>query len=155
IASKTPRVPLTSFAEASGASPPRSWKSTLFKVNIRRGAFWVPWPRLMPPHPRISARVARNRLYYTSVRAPTYRYHGIMGGRTPSVSPADEEIRADVGGREEADPLRGQQQLPPRRSVPALRSQGEGLADVGCGRNGVHRLLHGVRGARRGPQPPA
>src|SRR2546425_8770441 len=50
-----------------------------------------------------------------------------MGGRTPSVSPADEEIRAGVGGREEADPLRRQQQLPPRRSVPALRSQGEGF----------------------------
>src|SRR5439155_331651 len=72
----------------------------------------------------------------------------------PSASPADEEIRAGVGDRKEADPLRGQQQLPSRRSVPAVRSKGERFADLGCGRNGIHRLLHGLRRAGRGSQPP-
>src|SRR5438477_10433134 len=47
-----------------------------------------------------------NRLYYASVRAPTLRYHAHVGGRTPSVSSADEEVRAGLGSREAAHSVR-------------------------------------------------
>src|SRR6058998_4383281 len=147
-------VTLTSFTETIGADRRGVESQPCLRLTSEGAAIFVRWPRLSLLHAR-TLHLLRETVY--SMRAferMTYRYHAFVGGRTPGVSPADEEIRAGVGGREEADPLRGEQQLPSRRSVPALRSQGEGLADLGCGRNGVHRLLHGVRGARRGPQPP-
>src|SRR2546427_4429271 len=151
---RTCPVPLTSFTETIGADRRGVESQPCLRLTSEGAAIFVRWPRLSLLHPR-TLRLLRETVY--SMRAferMTYRYHAIVGGRTPSVSPADEEIRAGVGGREEADALRGQQQLPSRRSVPALRSQGEGLADLGCGRNGIHRLLHGLRRTGRGSQPP-
>src|SRR2546428_10033603 len=150
---RTCAVPLTSFTETIGADRRGFDSQPCLRLTSEGAVIFVRWPRLSLLHAR-TLHVLRETVY--SMRAferMTYRYHAFVGGRTPGVSPADEEIRAGVGGREEADPLRGEQQLPSRRSVPALRSQGEGLADLGCGRNGIHRLLHGLRRAGRGSQP--
>src|SRR3989449_2317938 len=150
---RTSAVPLTSFTETIGADRRGVESQPCLRLTSEGAAIFARWPRLSLLHPR-TLRLLRETVY--SMRAferMTYRYHAFVGGRTPGVSPADEEIRAGVGGREEADSLRGEQQLPSRRSVPALRSQGEGLADLGCGRNGIHRLLHGLRPAGRGSQP--
>src|SRR5256886_6570449 len=150
---RTCAVPLTSFTETIGADRRGVESQPCLRLTSEGAAIFVRWPRLSLLHPR-TLHLLRETVY--SMRAferMTYRYHAFVGGRTLGVSPADEEIRAGVGGREEADPLRGEQQLPSRRSVPALRSQGEGLADLGCGRNGIDRLVHGLRRAGRGSEP--
>src|SRR5437867_4681352 len=150
---RTCAVPLTSFTETIGADRRGFDSQPCLRLTSEGAVIFVRWPRLSLLHPR-TLHVLRETVYtMRAFERMTYRYHAFVGGRTPGVSPADEEIRAGVGGREEADPLRGEQQLPSRRSVPALRSQGEGLADLGCGRNGIHRFLHGLRRAGRGSQP--
>src|SRR3989475_8760595 len=151
---RTCAVPLTSFTETIGADRRGVESQPCLRLTSEGAAIFVRWPRLSLLHAR-TLHLLRETVY--SMRAferMTYRYHAFVGGRTPSVSPADEEIRAGVGDRKEADPLRSQQQLPSRRSVPAVRSQGERFADLGCGRNGIRRLLHGLRRAGRGSQPP-
>src|SRR5256885_13629349 len=150
---RTCPVPLTSFTETIGADRRGVDSQPCLRLTSEGAVIFVRWHRLSLLHAR-TLHVLRETVYtMRAFERMTYRYHAFVGGRTPGVSPADEEIRAGVGGREEADPLRGEQQLPSRRSVPALRSQGEGLADLGCGRNGIHRLLHGLRRAGRGSQP--
>src|SRR2546430_9011411 len=151
---RTAGVPLTSFRETIEANRHRVESQPFFRLTIGGRGHFRPMASSFIAASEYVASHAGNRLYHASVRAPTYRYHAIVGGRTPSVSPADEEICAGVGDRKDAEPLRSQQQLPSRRSVPAVLSQGERFADWGRGRNGIRRLLHGLRRAGRGSQPP-
>src|SRR6266540_787256 len=84
--------------------------------RTREAPFWPPW------------RARKKRFIVCEPSdAQTYRYHGDVGGRAPGVSAADEEVRARLGGREAAHPLRCEQQLPARRPVSALRAPGERL----------------------------
>src|SRR5207244_2006843 len=57
---------------------------------------------------------------------PLLRYHAYLGGRTPSLSPEDEEVRAGLGGRETSHSFRS-------------------------GRNATFRGLPGPRGLLRPP----
>src|SRR2546421_939078 len=132
------RTLLTACTSSSGSIPP-------VRSAVHKGSWILAGPRI--------ARTT-NRLYYASVRARTLRYHAHVGGRTPSVSSADEEVRAGLGSREATHPIRCEQQLPRHRAVPDVRPQGAGLTAVGRRRERVRRLQHGLRGARRGTQPP-
>src|SRR2546421_1953514 len=94
-------VPLTSFTETIGADRRGVESQPCLRLTSEGAAIFVRWPRLSLLHPR-TLHPLRETVY--SMRAferMTYRYHAFVGGRTPGVSPADEEIRAGVGGRSE------------------------------------------------------
>src|SRR5207249_9407281 len=94
---RTAGVPLTSFRETIEANRHRVESQPFLRLTIGGRGHFRPMASFSLLHPR-TLHLMRETVY--SMRAferPTYRYHAIVGGRTPSVSRANEEIGEGVG----------------------------------------------------------